>query len=62
MPMTMQKSTFCSTSPARPVAGIGDGVGVLSVPLPVADGIMPVPVPVAPIAPTELVLADGKPP
>lgn len=53
--MNRQRRTFCSKSgPAIPVAGTGVGVGVEMVPLPVIPGAMPVPVPVAPIAPAEL--------
>jgi hypothetical protein len=50
-----RRTTLCSKSgPATPVYGTGDGLGVESVPLLVAPGAMPVPVPVAPIAPAEL--------
>ena len=61
-PMIAQRSAFClKCTPAMPVYGTGVGLGVVRVPLAVAPGARPVPVPVAPTAPAELVLADGTP-
>lgn len=59
MPTIMHRSRFCSNSrPAIPVYGTMDGLGVEIVPLAVAPGMppVPVPVPVAPIGPTALLL------